>query len=96
MYSITPLVTRRADLCPAERGPREAIPCYSILLMGFYLSQQIQELFSYHYSLIFMGHLIFVFISIHYLLSALSPFPKEPALYLRWFLRAASERLAQV
>lgn len=52
MYSITALVTRRADLCHVEKEPKGGISCYFILLMGFYLSQQIQELSSYHYCLI--------------------------------------------
>lgn len=96
MCSVTTLVTRRAGSRRGEKEPGGALARGFIPLVGFYLSQQIQELFSYFLVFDFMGHLIFIFISIHYLLSALSPFPKEPALYLRWFLRPAAERLARL
>ena len=87
MCSITALLTRRADLCHAEREWRGHFVLFQAA-DGTPSPAADPGTSSLPLLFDFMGHWVFIFIPIHYLLSALSPVPTEPDLYLRWFLRA--------
>lgn len=87
-------------LVSCGEGSKGGLSCYFILLMGFYLWQQIQELLSYRYCLIlwaiwYLFLFLFIICWVH-----LAPFPEQPALYLRWILwpvlAQQSEQLTQL